>query len=279
MFTLLTVSMGACAVYDEHAVEVTSQSAAAAAVSSTTADDASIAPSAAEIAPPTCVALTEVDPCDALPRMAAAPVIDGTLECGLTLHAWPLANAAGAAKVSYAAAWSDAGFYVFIEVHAPPSPARTAAEPLYCGDSLELFVDSDGQPGANGGYNAPGTMQFVVAAPQPGESGPNTGRFLAGLSQGPWISSNLEVAPLADGYALEALIVGPDLGWWSWQPQAQLGFNLALNVAGAGEPRSMPCTTGIGQNVLRVAAAEPAVGCDGKPWCDTRSFCWPGLGP
>ena len=260
----------ACAVYDEHAVE------SSAAVSSMPVQPTQTQPIDAgrELVVPACVELTEVDPCDALPHMAAKPVIDGVLECGLTLHLWPLL-----ASVSYAAAWSDAGFYVFIEVHQAAGLLRPAAEPLYCGDALELFVDSDGQPGENGGYNTPGTMQFVVAAPQPGEAGPNTGRFLAGLSQGPWISSNLSVTQLADGYQLEALIQGPDLGLWSWKPSAQLGFNLAVNLAGAGEQRGMPCTTGVGQSVLRVDGSTPGPNCDGKPWCDTRSFCWPVLGP
>lgn len=218
-----------------------------------------------------CVEPSEVDPCDALPRLAAAPKLDGELECGLVLH--PLVGSPLSAA-SYAAAYGDNGFYVYIEVHAAPSPVPAASEPLYCGDAVEIFVDSDGQPGANGAYNAPGTMQFVVGAPLSADM--NTGRFLAGTSQGPWITSNLQLRKLEDGYAVEALIVGPDLGLWSWKPDTQLGFNLAVNSAGAGEPRGTPCTTGVGQSVLRVAA--PRVDCDGKPWCDTRSFCWPALG-
>jgi hypothetical protein len=271
----------ACAVYDEHAVEATSQTAAAASstvVEQAPAEMAAATVTMAEAPPPACVPLTEVDPCLALPHMAAKPEIDGELECGLTLHDWPLTAAAAQAHVVYAAAWSEAGFYVFIQVHAPASPPRPEAEPLYCGDALEIFVDSDGEPGASGRYNAPGTMQFVVAAPQAGDSRPSTGRFLAGLSQGPWISSNLNVMPLEDGYQLEALIEGPDLGLWSWHPNVKLGFNLAVNLAGAGELRGMPCTTGVGQSVLQLAAEMPAENCDGKPWCDSRSFCLPGLG-
>jgi hypothetical protein len=219
---------------------------------------------------PACVAADVADPCQALPRLAAAPALDGALECGLTLH--PLSEALP--SVQYAAAWSDSGLYVYMEVHGASS-ARAVQEPLYCSDSVEIFVDGDGLPGTDGAYNAPGTMQFLVAAPSGGDMA--TGRFLAGAAQGPWISSSLSVAPLADGYAVETLIVGADLGLWSWQPSERLGFNLAVNIAGAAEPRGAPCTTQIGQSVLRVT--EPRVACDGKPWCDTRSFCWPTLVP
>jgi hypothetical protein len=220
----------------------------------------------------------EANPCDALPRLAAPPRVDGELECGLTLHALPLPNltlAAAQPSAAYAAAWSDAGLYLFVEVHAAPSPTRTQLEPLYCGDSVEIFVDSDTVPGTDGRYNAPGTMQFVVATPAGVDM--HTERFVAGTPQGPWISENLSVSPLPDGYAVETLIVASDLGLWEWQPTGQIGFNLAVNLAGVGEPRGAPCTTGVGQSVLRVGT--PQHDCDGKPWCDTRSFCWPVLTP
>lgn len=279
------LSLSACAVYDEPPIgasaSLSTQPSTAVPHAAPSSPDASVPQ---EITP-ACVGLTEVDPCDALPRLAAAPKLDGAPECGLTLHA--LAITSPAAKLSaeperatpppaaaYAAAWFDSGFYVYLEVHTAQSTLPAPSEPLYCGDAVEIFVDSDGQPGTNGAYNAPGTMQFVVGAPQ--GTAMNTARFLAGSSQGPWITSNLSVRDLEDGYAAEALIVGSDLGLWSWQPSTQLGFNLAVNVAGAGEPRGALCTTGVGQSVLRLAA--PRVDCDGKPWCDTRSFCWPALG-
>jgi hypothetical protein len=265
--------LSACAVYDEQHVVTSnpleSPPAAATAEVEPLQPDAAAAPPSVD--PEPCVEPTEVDPCDALPRLAAPAKLDGTVECGLTLHA--LAGSPQS-TASYAAAYSDNGFYIYLEVHAPPSPVPAPTEPLYCGDAVEIFVDSDGQPGTDGAYNAPGTMQFVVSAPRGSDM--ITGRFLAGTSQGPWITSNLQVRSLEDGYAVEAVIVGSDLGLWSWTPNAQLGFNLAVNRAGTGEPRSAPCTTGVGQSVLRVAA--PRMDCDGKPWCDTRSFCWPVLG-
>jgi hypothetical protein len=284
---VVCLGIGACAVYDQPAVLTGSHleappTAAASEIAPKQADagmQPELAPDAlAPDAMETCVTVSDVDPCAALPHLPAAARIDGMLECGLTLHALAVPSAATGTPLpaaAYAAAWSDGGFYVYMEVHAPPSRTPTPTEPLYCGDGVEIFVDSDGQPGTNGAYNAPGTMQFVVAAPA--GAAMNTGRFLGGTAQGPWISSNLQVTPLADGYAVEALIVGSDLGLWSWKPSAQLGFNLAVNSAGAGDPRGTPCTTGVGQSVLRVAA--PRVDCDGKPWCDTRSFCWPSLGP
>jgi len=264
--------MGACAVYDEQPAVVVSPPMAA--VVAVDAGDAEPVPESMPAAP-LCAAASELSPCAALPRLAAAPEIDGVLECGLSLHALALPGMSLPAAVSYAAAWSDAGFYVYIEVHAARSPSRGELEPLYCGDAVEIFVDSDGLPGSDGRYNAPGTMQFVVGAPDGADM--STGRFLGGEPQGPWISTNLSVAPLADGYAVETLVVGSDLGLWEWYPTGQIGFNLAVNLTGAGEPRGAPCTTGVGQSVLRVAA--PQLECDGRPWCDTRSFCWPTLDP
>jgi hypothetical protein len=270
--------MGACAVYDEqHFVTGINLAAPpmAAAVLPVAGADAPAPDAMSVLAEPACAVASELSPCDALPRLAAAPKLDGVLECGLTLQPLALTGTSLAATVSYAAAWSDAGFYVYMEVHAPASPERSPLEPLFCGDAVEIFVDSDGVPGTDGRYNAPGTMQFVIGAPTGADM--NTGRFLSGVPQGPWISTNLSVSQLPDGYVVETLVVGGDLGLWSWQPSGQLGFNLAVNLAGAGEPRGEPCTTGIGQSVLRVAA--PQLDCDGKPWCDTRSFCWPVLAP
>lgn len=267
------LGVGACAVYDAEAIATESHLAlppmAAAIVPAAGADAPPPAPE------PACASSTELSPCDALPRLAAAPTIDGMVECGLQLQPLALPGMPPTAAVSYAAAWSDAGFYVYIEVHAPQGPARGELEPLYCGDAVEIFVDSDGLAGADGRYNAPGTMQFVIAAPAGADK--NTGRFLGGEPLGPWISPHLSVTALADGYAVETLVVGADLGLWEWHPNGQLGFNLAVNLAGAGELRGAPCTTGVGQSVLRVAT--PQLPCDGKPWCDTRSFCSPLLSP
>jgi|GEM_PF-5335282 len=265
--------MSACAVYDEQVVTTNPVAPPMAAVVQEPAAGTEAPVPTDMPSEPACAVASELSPCDALPRLAAAPQIDGMLDCGLQLHPLALPSMSLTATASYAAAWSDAGFYVYIEVHAPPSPTRSELEPLYCGDAVEVFVDSDGLPGTDGRYNAPGTMQFVIGAPDGTDK--TTGRYLAGEPQGPWISTNLSVAQLADGYAVETLVVGSDLGLWEWRPTGQMGFNLAVNLAGAGEPRGAPCTTGVGQSVLRVTA--PQLACDGKPWCDTRSFCWPTL--
>jgi hypothetical protein len=120
-------------------------------------------------------------------------------------------------------------------------------------------------------------MQFVVAAPRADAMYMSTGRFLMGAWQGNWITSRLRAALRDDGYAVEALIVAEDLGLWNWRPTALLGFNLAVNLSGAGTKRAAPCTTAVGQSVLRITT--PSMPCDGSPWCDTRSFCTPLLAP
>ena len=128
-----------------------------------------------------------------------------------------------------------------------------------------------------------GVNSAYLNIPRPTEAsddtsmGLRTGRYLAGVSQGPWISQNVRTARLPDGYVVEAFIVGADLGLWTWRPNSRLGFNLAADFVGAASPRGEPCTTEVGQHVLEMAA--PSAQCDGSPWCDARSFCVPALRP
>src|SRR6185436_15434844 len=57
------------------------------------------------------------------------------------------------------------GLYVYVEVHGQAPAPHPAADAIYCGDAIELYVDADGTLGAAGAYDDPGTMQMIVAAP------------------------------------------------------------------------------------------------------------------
>ncbi len=224
-----------------------------------------------------CAASKDLDYCSQLPRLVSAPAIDGTLECGLVLSpmqplGWKSADAAPDKHANYAAAWHPDGLYVYVEVHGPSVATHPAGEPIFCGDAVELYVDADAETDDAGSYDAIGTMQFVVAAPS-GDAPPDAWRFKQGESQGAWISPSLRATQLPDGYSVEALITGPDVGLWQWLPEGRLGFSLAIDVASAQPnlPNREGCTSKSGQFFLRLA--DPRGTCPGEPWCDAAAFC------
>ena len=176
-----------------------------------------------------------------------------------------------------AAAFSEAGLYLYVAVSGGPIAPHVADQPLFCGDAVELFVDADGQLDPRGAYQSAGTLQFVVAAPAGPESGSEAGKFMQGMPYGPWVGSGLQVVSTPDGYAVEALIGAQDLGLRAWQPAGQLGFDLAVDFAGTGAASDAVCRSARSQVLLKLGSdASP---CAGQPWCDTRAFCVPALAP
>jgi len=285
---LAAAAFGGCAVYDERKVDVPPPSAAqaaTAAVSGSAGPPSSPPPTAASErtdSEPECTPLTAADPCERLPRLPRTPNVDGLLECGLTLTPLTAALQRGAAPapqraVQYAAAYSDAGLYLYVAVQGLPITPHAPDQPLFCGDAVELFVDADGALDPQGNYDSTGTMQFVVAAPSAPAADIEAGKFMQGKSFGPWVSSALRAFATPEGYVVEASIGAADLGLWSWQPAGQLGFDLAIDFAAAGEPADPICSTARSQQFLRLAAESPP--CAGQPWCDTRAFCVPQLAP
>jgi len=204
-------------------------------------------------------------------------VIDGALECGLALRAVEPMGWNGSAplpdkRASYAAAWSEQGLYVYVEVRGLPLQPHPPGEPLFCGDAVELYVDSDAvAPDDAGTYDPAGTMQFVIAAPS--GDGIEAARFVQGMPAGPWVSPNLRTERLPDGYAVEALIGAADIALWSWSIQSQLGFSLAIDVSGPDSAQPRRCGNQLGQFFLRTQ--PPSRVCPGEPWCDARAFCAP----
>jgi hypothetical protein len=225
-----------------------------------------------------CVLNSPTDYCAQLPALPRAPLIDGALECGLSLAemqplGWKGPNAVPDRRASYAAAWQHDGVYVYIEVHGPAIAAHPANEPLFCGDAVEIYVDADAEGDDAGTYDAMGTMQFVIAAPSATGS-MDAWRFIQGNPQGAWISKSLKVTALADGYSVEAFINAADLGLWQWSPTVELGFSIAIDVAAdpsAAIASRAGCTAKSGQFFLRLG--DPHGSCPGEPWCDARAFC------
>jgi hypothetical protein len=240
-------------------------------------------PIAASMRVLSCLTDSAGDYCTSLPRLPGEPAIDGTLECGLTLAdigplGWNGSAPPPERHVRYAAAWCDQGLYIYVEVHgAAPVRPHPAGSPLYCGDAIELYADSDAVNDALGSYDSAGTMQFVVAAPSDSEAAIEAGRFIQGNPSGPWISRALHTQPLPDGYALEALITGDDLGLWSWTPAERLGFSLVVDVASPDDTAATRCGLQLGQYFLHLSTASST--CPGEPWCDARAFCAPALAP
>ena len=285
------IGLGACSVYDDGLLRAGStpdatlmRPAPAANVvmpelagsPALAADGGSPAP-AADGGSPACVNAAQLDYCAALPGLTHAPAIDGALECGLTLLPVTPVGFKGPGdapdkRASYAAAWSSTGLYVYVEVHGGPPAPHAPEQPIFCGDAVEVFVDSDATWNDDGTYDATGTMQFVIAAP--GAATMDAQRFLQGKPQGAWVTPALRVSALADGYSVETLIGAADLGLWQWTPEMQLGFSIGLDLAavpGAAGPSTSGCAEQAGQFFLHVA--EPHGDCDGAPWCDARAFC------
>jgi hypothetical protein len=226
-----------------------------------------------------CVRAAPADYCAQLPALGGPPAIDGTLECGLSLSplqplGWQGPTPAPDKRASFAAAWHREGLYAFVEVRGQPVTPHPPAEPVFCGDAVELYVDADAEVDDAGTYDETGTMQFVIAAPRPdavaGEV--DAWRFMQGESQGAWISKHLHVSGLPEGYSVEAFITAADLGLWQWNPHLRLGFSIAIDVAGPpGSSSASGCSAEPGQFFLRLAA--PRGGCPGEPWCDATAFC------
>ncbi|HEY5146538.1 MAG TPA: hypothetical protein VII82_07210 [Polyangiaceae bacterium] len=128
----------------------------------------------ADVADATCTVSPIVDYCAALPPLSAAPIIDGVLDCGPALVAiapvdWngppPLPPFPPGNSAELAAAWRPDGLYVFVSVTTPAAFSAEAADPVFYGAGVELFVDDDGVYASAPTYDNPGAIQLVVAAP------------------------------------------------------------------------------------------------------------------
>jgi hypothetical protein len=224
--------------------------------------------------------------CTELPALASAPTIDGALEPGLSLHAWldagaPDVPAGMSARLSLA--YRPDGLYFFAEVADPTRDPAPAGALAYCGDGVELFVDDDGVIQNPPGYDIPGTMQLVMAAPGDDATPARRGqRFVfPGTSTdstdlGAWTSTSFEAVPTAAGYDVEAFVVAGDLGLatWALTPGGKVAWDVSLNVGGPEQPGIDACTTRSQQLHFRLAATGACT----PPYCNAAALCATTLG-
>jgi hypothetical protein len=222
--------------------------------------------------------------CDQVPALAAPPVIDGVLEPGLTPLRWldeGAPNVPAGIVATAAVAYRPDGVYFYVNVEDPtrdPAPPTALA---YCGDAVELFVDSDGMLQAPPAYDDPGTIQLIVAGPVDAVTPSHRGeRFRyatnlgMGVDKGNW-SGNFIAVPTSRGYAVEAFVVASDLDLTTWAlaPGGKIGWNLSLNIGGPEDAGIDACTTRSQQIHLRQAASGSCT----APYCNASALCTPTL--
>jgi hypothetical protein len=217
------------------------------------------------------------DWCAELPELAAPAVIDGVLECGLaTRVVVPKAyNVAGSpdATIEYALAWSAEGLYFYAAVRDPVVLPAPAADPPWEGDSVELYVDSDGVYDSPPKYD-PATRQIVIAAPDGGVPARRAQIYAVPPDGVAWTSTHFASYPRPDGYVAEALVDAADLGLVTWPLAAgdHVGFDIGLNVSAETKDGGTQGTR-IGQYFLRVDTTLTA----GHPFQSVTAFCNPVL--
>jgi hypothetical protein len=236
-----------------------------------------------------CEVVSPADYCASIPKISAIPVIDGAIDCGLVVQSFPPAGwfeTSGQPLPSYvgtrfAAAWHPAGLYVYVEIDdISLYPAAVSPGMLFCGDSAEIYVDTDGTFSAAPTYDTPGTRQFLARAPMSGGQRESTGESFSMQTRiETWRAAGFGTWARPGGYVLEAFITAEDLdiGALDFVAGGKIGLDLGVNVSTAdGSPSE--CGTRIGQYFLRDQATT-SVPCYGRPYCDVRAFCTPMLLP
>jgi hypothetical protein len=249
-----------------------------------------VTPDSALDAPPDAPACTvnvsaSVDYCTTLPFLPQAPVIDGKVDCSLPLvDIVPIGWSGGAsppdATAQYAVAWRPEGIYLFVQVHDPSLVPADPSESTWQGDAVELYADSDGVFAAPPAYDNPGTRQFSVAAPPNAQSSVARAQiwYTGSVTGATWTSTQFGAYGLPDGYAVEALVTGPDLGLppLTLGAGGQVGMDISIDVSYPTDqgPDAGGAGNRLGQYYLRVAAPDAG---GGIPPFDVRAFCVPAL--
>jgi predicted small lipoprotein YifL len=264
--------------------------------------DAGLRPDAAAGATdsgPSCNVTAVSDYCKEIPLLKSDPRIDGELDCGpplldITPRGWTSASAIPAEQVArLAVAWRPNGLYVFLEVPDPtrlpwPPVVGTTTEGPWCGDGVEIYVDSDGMNPDEPLYDDPGTVQLIASAPTdmntPVLSGgqryrSRTNRALINA----WTSTRYGAYPRASGgYTFEAFIKADDLDLLNFSPAAgnTIGFDIGVNVSVSAVPpppgQRADCNRRLGQYFLKVAS-EPCTTESCRPYLNSGAFCKPTL--
>jgi hypothetical protein len=231
----------------------------------------------------TCLdAATLVPTCTSVPALAHEPVIDGVPECEIAMQPFPPENFRsymGSQPTDFSAeygfAWRPNGLYVAFRVHRIGLFPAFASDEIYCGDAMEVFVDSDGVFAAPPGYDDPGTRQFMIPAPANTRDPVTMGvTYFDRMPVGAY-SSNVRAIGTDDGYSGEAFVEAADLGLTTWRlaPDATIGVDVAVDL---GKPASTAtnCVRYAGQFVMHFGTRD---GGYLHPSADVRAFCTPTL--
>lgn len=211
--------------------------------------------------------------------LAGEPRIDGALEEGLRLHPFEPKDWSGPEPlpegfaVAYALAHRPDGLYVFVRVEGTGvHPAPETSHP-YCGDAVEIFVDSDGVYDEPGRYDAAGSMQFVIGIPETTSSSPRTRLYRQTVTVRDADSLDRFAFRTEQGFAVEVFLRAHDLDLdeWNLAPGRTIGFNLAIGLGRTLDGSETDgCAGRLGQFFLAVDQAN--VDCP-YPYCSTASFC------
>ncbi|MBN2193440.1 MAG: hypothetical protein JW751_11545 [Polyangiaceae bacterium] len=181
-----------------------------------------------------------LDYCRELPALVAAPTIDGVLDGGFPLL--PVIPVGWSGKtalregiaMSYAAAWRPDGVYLFISVNDPERNPAREDDPVWMGDAVEIYVDSNGvYPPANA-WDDPGARQFVIGAPEDDATPSARGEhYIVNETGVEWESTEFVALPTPTGFAVEVFIVALDLGLADWSLSAgdAVGIDLGHDVS------------------------------------------------
>ena len=221
-----------------------------------------------------------LDYCNALPALARAPTIDGLLDPGLLLTRVDPVGWRGTEAIpegtalSYVAAWRPDGLYFFLRVQDPDRNPADPADPVWYGDAVEIYVDSDGVFPAPLEWDEPGARQFVIAAPVD-DTTPSTRaeHFVEGSTGIAWDTERFAAVPTPQGYDAEAFIAAADLGLGSWGLEAgdSVGIDLAHDVS-VPPGQSGAWGNRDSQYFLRILEPSPGAGTD-LPFLNENAFC------
>ena len=224
-----------------------------------------------------CVPSSTTNYCSSLPPLAAAPVIDGVLDCGPTLVSMtPLGwNGTGSLpsgnSASIAVAWRPNGLYFFVAVVTPDVIPADSGNPPFYGSGVEVYVD-DADP-TSSSYPSPGAIQLVAKAPSGGSSVSVGEGYRDTNAIQAWAASEFATYPTSAGFNLEGFVSASDLGVSSWTLASgnQIGFDIAVDVSFTNTTSMSGQGHRAGQYFLSVGSGV------GAPYTDPRSFCAPTL--
>jgi hypothetical protein len=216
-------------------------------------------------------------------------VIDGKLDCGLPLRTitpldWtsttPIPSDHQGARL--AVAWHPEGLYFYVEVTDSAVARATSSNPVWCGDSVEVYVDSDGSYPDAPAYDDPGTIQLIAAAPSGADQPVSRDgeRYRDGdLATPPtWNNTNHGAYFTDTGYVFEAFVTAEDqdLASFSLQPGDHIGFDIAINLTLTSPGQAPDCDAHYGQYYLAIAQRNCS-GMDCQPHDNSAALCSPVL--